>query len=131
MRGKCCSASEAVRLGYSVSPKPYPTARRVMPRSARAPGGCLDLAALSIVAGKSCWVLCVDGLVLGADGSVLDALTVAVKARAPPARQRGSAARVAGRAGIRAGIGGVPARIPQVDSNCLRRYAPGLAAHKA
>ena len=37
------------------------------------------MSALSIVAGKSCWVLCIDGLVLSADGCVLDALSIAVK----------------------------------------------------
>ena len=42
-------------------------------------GACVDLGALCIVAGKSCWVLCVDALVLSADGSVLDALSIATK----------------------------------------------------
>ena len=42
-------------------------------------GACVDLGALCIVAGKSCWVLCVDALVLSADGGVLDALSIATK----------------------------------------------------
>ena len=42
-------------------------------------GGALDLAELCIVAGKTCWVIFVDGLVLNADGSVIDALSIATK----------------------------------------------------
>eukprot|EP00887_Chlorella_sp_A99_P003202 scaffold9.g3202.t1 len=43
-------------------------------------GGGLDLAPLGIVAGKTCWVLHIDALVLNLDGNLLDALSVAVKA---------------------------------------------------
>ena len=42
-------------------------------------GAGLDLAALSIVAGKSCWVVHVDALLLNMDGNVLDALSIAAK----------------------------------------------------
>ena len=44
-------------------------------------GGGLDLAELCIVAGKTCWVVFVDGLVMNADGSVVDALSIAAKVR--------------------------------------------------
>ena len=44
-------------------------------------GGGLDLAELCIVAGKTCWVVFVDGLVMNADGSVVDALSIATKVR--------------------------------------------------
>ncbi|KAK9842517.1 hypothetical protein WJX81_003919 [Elliptochloris bilobata] len=53
---------------------------RCLLSQANGAGGCLDLSALCIVAGKSCWVLCVDALVLSADGCVLDALSIAAKA---------------------------------------------------
>ncbi|GAB4822267.1 hypothetical protein N2152v2_009313 [Parachlorella kessleri] len=43
-------------------------------------GGGVDLSQLSIVAGKTCWVLYVDALVLNIDGNVLDALSLAAKA---------------------------------------------------
>lgn len=43
-------------------------------------GGGLDLTQLSIVSGKTCWVLYVDALVLNMDGNVLDALSLAAKA---------------------------------------------------
>ena len=36
------------------------------------------------MAGKTCWVIFVDGLVLNADGSVIDALSIATKV-GPPA----------------------------------------------
>jgi len=43
--------------------------------------GCaIDLTALSIVPGKRCWSLLVDGLVVSADGNLLDALSIATKA---------------------------------------------------
>ena len=42
-------------------------------------GACIDLGALCIMAGKSCWVLCVDALVLSADGGLVDALSIATK----------------------------------------------------
>lgn len=56
-------------------------------------GGGLDLSQLSIVAGKTCWVLYCDALVLNMDGNVLDALGLAVKAalsdtRVPKASRR-------------------------------------------
>ena len=55
-------------------------------QSAFGAGACIDLGALCIVAGKSCWVLCVDALVLSADGGVLDALSIATKVTRPPRR---------------------------------------------
>jgi exosome complex component RRP42 len=45
--------------------------------SAAAP---LDLGALKIVAGKTCWVLFIDALILDLDGAALDAVSVAAKA---------------------------------------------------
>lgn len=43
-------------------------------------GAAIDLSTLRIVDGKTCWVLCIDGLVLSSDGNLLDALSIAVKA---------------------------------------------------
>lgn len=40
----------------------------------------LDLRSLSIVSGKTCWMLFIDCLVLNDDGSVLDALSLAARA---------------------------------------------------
>jgi exosome complex RNA-binding protein Rrp42 (RNase PH superfamily) len=42
-------------------------------------GAAIDLSALRIVDGKTCWVLCIDGLVLSSDGNLLDALSIAIK----------------------------------------------------
>ena len=42
-------------------------------------GSTLDLRALSVVTGKTCWVLCIDALLLSINGSVLDALSIAVR----------------------------------------------------
>ena len=42
-------------------------------------GSTLDLGALSVVAGKTCWVLCIDALLLSIDGSLLDALSIAIR----------------------------------------------------
>ena len=47
-------------------------------------GSALDLRALSIVSGRSCWVLCIDALVLACDGSLLDALSIAVRVSSLP-----------------------------------------------
>ncbi|KAG0556295.1 hypothetical protein KC19_11G041500 [Ceratodon purpureus] len=43
-------------------------------------GAAIDLSSLRIVDGKTCWVLCIDGLVLSSDGNLLDALSIAIKA---------------------------------------------------
>ena len=60
-----------------------------LPGSDGAAGSALDLESLCIVSGKTCWVVCVDGLVLNADGSVVDALSIAVKvARGPAGRSK-------------------------------------------
>lgn len=40
----------------------------------------VDLSALCILSGKSCWVLYVDALVLDLDGSVIDAISIACRA---------------------------------------------------
>ena len=32
-----------------------------------------------MVAGKTCWVLCIDALMLSIDGSLLDALSIAIR----------------------------------------------------
>ena len=40
----------------------------------------LDLGALKIVAGKTCWVLYIDALLLDLDGAALDATSIAMKA---------------------------------------------------
>ena len=45
------------------------------------PGSTLDLKALCVVPGKTCWVLCIDALLLSVGGSVLDALSIAVRVR--------------------------------------------------
>lgn len=44
-----------------------------------AAGAGIDLSSLSIVQGKVCWDLYIDGLVVSSDGNVLDALAAAVK----------------------------------------------------
>lgn len=43
-------------------------------------GAGIDLSSLSIIDGKVCWDLYIDGLVLSSDGNMLDALGAAVKA---------------------------------------------------
>lgn len=42
-------------------------------------GAGIDLSSLSIVEGKVCWDLYIDGLVISADGNLLDALGAAIK----------------------------------------------------
>ncbi|GKF85702.1 exosome complex component RRP42-like protein, partial [Tanacetum coccineum] len=42
-------------------------------------GAGIDLSSLSIVDGKVCWDLYIDGLVISMDGNVLDALGAAIK----------------------------------------------------
>ena len=55
--------------------------RNVTARTAKHGEGCaLDMSALGIQRGKSCWILQVDGLVLADDGNVLDALSMATRA---------------------------------------------------
>lgn len=44
-----------------------------------AAGAGIDLSSLSIVEGKVCWDLYIDGLVVSSDGNVLDALGAAIK----------------------------------------------------
>ncbi|GER51571.1 exosome complex component RRP42, partial [Striga asiatica] len=43
-------------------------------------GAGIDLSSLSIVEGKICWDLYIDGLVVSSDGNILDALGAAIKA---------------------------------------------------
>ncbi|KAF5948516.1 hypothetical protein HYC85_014473 [Camellia sinensis] len=43
-------------------------------------GAGIDLSSLSIVEGKICWDLYIDGLVVSSDGNLLDALGAAIKA---------------------------------------------------
>ncbi|XP_019190996.1 PREDICTED: exosome complex component RRP42 [Ipomoea nil] len=43
-------------------------------------GAAIDLSSLSVVQGKVCWDLYIDGLVVSADGNILDALGAAIKA---------------------------------------------------
>lgn len=45
-----------------------------------AAGGSLDLKALCVLPGKTCWVVYVDALLLNDGGNVLDALSIAVRA---------------------------------------------------
>lgn len=45
-------------------------------------GGGVDLSLLSIVSGKTCWVLYVDALLLNIGGNLHDAVSVAAKVRA-------------------------------------------------
>ena len=42
-------------------------------------GAGIDLSSLSIVEGKICWDLYIDGLVVSSDGNLLDALGAAIK----------------------------------------------------
>lgn len=42
-------------------------------------GAGIDLSSLSIVEGKICWDLYIEGLVVSSDGNLLDALGAAVK----------------------------------------------------
>lgn len=42
-------------------------------------GAGIDLSSLSIVEGKVCWDLYIDGLVVSSDGNLLDALGAAIK----------------------------------------------------
>ena len=42
-------------------------------------GAGIDLSCLSIVEGKVCWDLYIDGLVVSSDGNLLDALGAAIK----------------------------------------------------
>ena len=42
-------------------------------------GAGIDLSCLSIVEGKICWDLYIDGLVVSSDGNLLDALGAAIK----------------------------------------------------
>lgn len=42
-------------------------------------GAGIDLLSLSIVEGKTCWDLYIDGLVVSSDGNLLDALGAAIK----------------------------------------------------
>jgi len=55
----------------------------VRPSCVISAGSALDLRALSIVSGRTCWVLCIDALVLTAGGSLLDALSIAVRVSRP------------------------------------------------
>ncbi|CAH9092932.1 unnamed protein product [Cuscuta epithymum] len=43
-------------------------------------GAAIDLSSLSVVHGKVCWDLYIDGLVVSSDGNILDALGAAIKA---------------------------------------------------
>lgn len=42
-------------------------------------GAAIDLSSLSVVQGKVCWDLYIDGLVVSSDGNILDALGAAIK----------------------------------------------------
>lgn len=42
-------------------------------------GAAVDLSTLSVVDGKTCWVLYADVLVLNADGNILDAAAIGIK----------------------------------------------------
>lgn len=42
-------------------------------------GAGIDLSSLSIVGGKICWDLYIEGLVVSSDGNLLDALGAAIK----------------------------------------------------
>ncbi|KAG5562544.1 hypothetical protein RHGRI_005320 [Rhododendron griersonianum] len=50
-------------------------------------GGGIDLSSLSIVEGKVCWDLYIDGLVVSSDGNLLDSLGAAIKVLASPSQQ--------------------------------------------
>eukprot|EP00252_Welwitschia_mirabilis_P023179 TRINITY_DN649_c0_g1_i1.p1 TRINITY_DN649_c0_g1~~TRINITY_DN649_c0_g1_i1.p1 ORF type:complete len:287 (-),score=79.76 TRINITY_DN649_c0_g1_i1:418-1278(-) len=43
-------------------------------------GSALDMSSLTVIEGKVCWNLCIDGLVVSSDGNLLDALGIAMKA---------------------------------------------------
>lgn len=42
-------------------------------------GAGIDLSSLSVVEGKICWDLYIEGLVVSSDGNLLDALAAAIK----------------------------------------------------
>lgn len=42
-------------------------------------GAGIDLSSLTVVEGKICWDLYIDGLVISSDGNLLDALGAAIK----------------------------------------------------
>jgi exosome complex component RRP42 len=66
--------------------------------SKHGPGAALDMSALGITKGKTCWILQCDGVVLTRDGSVLDALSIAVKCALADAKiPKGDRRRRAGR----------------------------------
>ncbi|MCO5611109.1 hypothetical protein L7F22_065359 [Adiantum nelumboides] len=44
-------------------------------------GAAIDLSALSVIEGKLCWNLFIDGLVLSSDGNLLDVLAIAIKVK--------------------------------------------------
>lgn len=77
-------------------------------------GGGLDLSALSIVSGKTCWVVYVDVLLLNIGGNLHDAAAAATKVgpagRAARHLAPGWLQSPAGRGGVRVGGGGLAAQ---------------------
>eukprot|EP00245_Coleochaete_scutata_P004465 TRINITY_DN17108_c1_g1_i1.p1 TRINITY_DN17108_c1_g1~~TRINITY_DN17108_c1_g1_i1.p1 ORF type:complete len:288 (-),score=43.58 TRINITY_DN17108_c1_g1_i1:57-920(-) len=54
--------------------------QRSLAGGASGAGAGIDLGSLSIIEGRTCWVLFIDALVLNSDGNLLDAISIAVKA---------------------------------------------------
>jgi len=78
------SLSDACNATHNATAHTVPPACCPLPPSGR--GGGVDLSALSIVAGKTCWVLWVDALLLNLGGNLHDALSVAAKVRSAAQR---------------------------------------------
>ncbi|KAK9817753.1 hypothetical protein WJX72_001640 [[Myrmecia] bisecta] len=70
-------------LGYAGSELGASLAQRLarsMQAGSDGRGGAVDLTALGIIKGKTCWAMYVDALVIRVDGNVLDAVSIAAKA---------------------------------------------------
>nr|GLL37913.1 exosome complex component RRP42 [Ipomoea trifida] len=80
-------------------------------------GAAIDLSSLSVVQGKVCWDLYIDGLVVSADGNILDALGAAIK----DAKRLRLAGRGRGELRRRQGVSG-DAMDADLPSNPASRY---------
>ncbi|CAL5227658.1 g10664 [Coccomyxa viridis] len=76
----CAGPTSQGRAGEALSFELAKCLERALNAHPSGRGSALDLRALSIVSGRTCWVLCIDALVLACDGSLLDALSIAVRA---------------------------------------------------
>ena len=77
----CCSARGTLLLSQPHASQPtLPFSLPHHPSAGR--GGGVDLSALSIVSGKTCWVVFADALLLNIGGNLHDAVSIAAKVRA-------------------------------------------------